>query len=81
MTTPRNAIVGSLWIFDPTTEEEAQVEAMPCGVTATNNGDGHVLIAARGKPGRRYETGDSVWLEMTPDQALRLIGQLAGAMT
>jgi hypothetical protein len=40
-----------------------------------------VLIAARGKQGRRHEAGDSVWLEMTDAEALRLIARLAAAVS
>lgn len=75
---PRDAIKLSFWQFDPTTEEEAtEVEAMESGGVVHRSDDDRVLLSVRGKPNGRYEVGDSLWLEFTDGEALRLIGQLA----
>jgi hypothetical protein len=78
---PRNAPVGSLWIFDPTTQEEAQVEAMPSGCIVQRTTEAHVMVSVRGRENSgRYETGDSVWIEFEDHEALRLMAQLAAAL-
>jgi hypothetical protein len=76
----RNAIHASYWQFDPATEEEAEVEAMDSRVSVVRGDVDRVLLAVRGKPGRRYEAGDAAWLEMTDAEALRLIERVAAAL-
>jgi hypothetical protein len=76
----RNAVQASFWQFDPDTEEEPEVEAMPSSLSIVRDED-RVLIAVRGKQGRRHETGDSVWLEMSDTEAVRLIARLATAVS
>lgn len=79
---PRDAIKASLWIFDPTTEEEdAEVEAMDSGLVVERNDEDRIIVSVRGRPhGRRYEHGDSVWLEIEDGEALRLIVAVARAL-
>lgn len=79
---PKNAVRGSLWVFDPMTEEEGtEVEAMPSGLVVQRSDDDRVLLSVRGRPnGKRYEPGDSVWLELEITETLRLIAELAQAV-
>lgn len=77
----RNAVKASFWQFDPTTEEEmVWVEAMEASLSLDRTDDDRILIAVRGKPNGRYEHGDSVWLELSDAEAIRLIQRLAGTL-
>lgn len=76
----RNPIQVSYWQFDPE-EEDAEVEAMSAAVSFHRSDEDRVLLAVRGKPRRRYEKGDSAWLELTDAEALRLIERLAAKLS
>lgn len=76
----RDAVKASFWQFDPTTEEEPLVEAMEASLSLDRTDDDRVLIAVRGKPGSRHEPGDSVWLELSDAETIRLIQRLAGTL-
>lgn len=75
----RNPVKASFWQFDPKVPDP-EVEAMPAALSLVRS-EGYVLIAVRGKPGRSYEKGDSVWLELTDTETVRLIERLAAALT
>lgn len=75
----KSGALASLWVFDPS-EEDAQVEALPCALNAHRNGEALVMITALGKDGRRWESKDSIWLEMTDDDALALAAQIIAAV-
>lgn len=81
MATTRKPVMASFWQFDPEScKEDAQVEAMPAALNCGRSDEDRILIAVRGKPGARYEPGDSVWLELTDAEALRLIQRIALAL-
>jgi hypothetical protein len=75
----RDAIHASYWQFDPDDAGDPEVAAMDSRLSLVRSED-HVLIAERGKPGRRYEAHDAAWLELTDAEALRLIERLAAAL-
>jgi hypothetical protein len=76
----RKPTMASLWVFTPG-DPDPDVEAMDARVEVVRSEVDRVNLTVRGKPGRRYEDGDSVWLEMTDNEALRLIGDIATTMT
>jgi hypothetical protein len=75
----RTGAAASLWVWDPG-EEDAEVEALPCALGVIRSDEDRVMITALGKKGRRWESKESVWLEMTEPDALNLIAQLASAL-
>jgi hypothetical protein len=75
----RNAVRASFWQWDPTHDGDADVEAMDASLSLVRN-DGMVLIAVRGKPGRRHEARDSVWLELEDHEVVHLIARLAASL-
>lgn len=76
----RNPVRASYWQWDPE-EEDSEVEAMDAALSFIRSDDDRVLIAVRGKPGRRYEKRDSAWLELEDAEVLRLIARLAALLT
>lgn len=76
----RNPVKASFWQFDPE-REDPDVEAMDAAISFVRSEEGLVLLAVRGKPGRNYEKKDSVWLELTDAETLRLIERLAATLT
>lgn len=77
----RRGVWASLWVFDPTDcVDEPQVEAMPVKIEVSRNDEDRIIVTARGKPGARYEPDDSVWLEMTDADMMKLIEQGAKAL-
>jgi hypothetical protein len=71
--------LASLWIFDPS-EADAEVEALPCALDVQRTDDDRVMLTALGKKGRRWESKESVWLELTDDDALALVAQIIKAV-
>lgn len=75
----RNPVRASYWQWDPE-EEDPDVTAMPAALSFVRSDQDRVLIAIRGKPGRRYERKDAAWLELEDDEVLRLIERLAAML-
>ena len=76
----RNPVKASFWQFDPE-EDDPQVEAMDAALSCLRSEEDLVLLSVRGKPGRNYEKKDSVWLELTDTEVVRLIERLAATLT
>lgn len=75
----RNPVRVSYWQWDPA-EEDPEVEAMDAALSTMRSDDDRVLLAVRGKPGRRYEQHDAAWLELTDAEVLHLIERLTATL-
>lgn len=72
----RNAVKAAYWQFDPE-EEDPEIEMMECALSFHRGDADRVLIAVRGKVRGRFEGGDSAWIELEDEEAIKLIKRLA----